>query len=232
MNTFFMILFITLCVASASAFIYLRVTHVGLQGFWGKIIASALFVVGGIASLMFKSSTATYMYFIVIGLFLSMIGDALLELKLIYRPHEYQYTNGGICAFALAHVSYIVALTLFATSSKDILVPVFVSLAIGAVLATIIIVNSKNMGIDFSNHRGPVIGYSFILCIDFVYAVALAFLIPTLWIVAVGLLLFLVSDLFLSFIYWGNRNTNVMNILNLSFYYVAQIIMMAFLFIV
>ena len=230
MNTFLMILFITLCVGSASAFIYLRVTHVGLQGFWGKLIASALFVTGGISALMLKETASTYMYFFVIGLFLSMIGDVLLELKTIYRPHEYQYTNGGICAFALAHVAYIIGITIFATATKDILVPVFVSLAIGAVLATLIIVNSKSMGIDFSVHKGPVIGYSFILCIDFVYAVALSFLIPALWVVAVGLLLFLVSDLFLSFIYWGNKNTNKMNVLNLSFYYAAQIIIMIFLF--
>ena len=232
MNTFLMILFITLCVASASTFIYLRVTHVGLQGFWGKLIASTLFVLGGFASLMVKETVSTFMYFIVAGLYLSMIGDLLLELKIIYRPHDFQYTNGGICSFALAHVSYIIGITLFATATKDILVPVFVSLAIGAVLATLIIVNSKNMGIDFGAHRGPVIGYSFILCIDFVYAVALAFLVPALWIVAAGLLLFLVSDLFLSFIYWGNKNTNTMNVLNLSFYYAAQIISMLFLFVI
>ena len=232
MNTLFMILFIALCIGSASAFIYLRVNHVGLHGFWGKLVASILFVIGGLVALMFKKTPSTFMYFIVFGLFLGMIGDILLELKVIYRPHEYQYTNGGICAFAISHVAYIVGLTLFATATKDILVPVFVSLAIGAVLATLVIVNSKTMGIDFNEHKGPVIGYSFILCIVFVYAVALAFLIPTLWIVAVGLLFFLASDLILSFIYWGNKNNKVMNILNLTFYYLAQIMMMSFLFVV
>lgn len=232
MNTFLTILFITLCLASAGLFIYLRTAHVGLQGFWGKLIASVLFVTGGIVAIMLKKDAQTYMYFIVLGLFLSMVGDVLLELKIIYRPHDYQYTNGGITAFALAHVGYIIGITLYATATKDIMVPVFVSLAIGAVLATIIIVNSKNMGIDFSQHMGPVTAYSFILCIDFVFAVALSFLLPNLWIMAVGLLLFLVSDLFLSFIYWGNKNNKKMNILNLSTYYLAQIIIMSFLFII
>ena len=232
MNTLFMILFIALCLGSAGAFIYMKVTHVGLQGFWSKLVASILFVIGGLVALMLKKTPSTFMYFIVIGLFLGMIGDILLELKVIYRPHEYQYTNGGICSFAISHVAYIVGITLFATATKDILVPVFVSLAIGAVLATIVIVNSKTMGINFDEHKGPVIGYSFILCIDFVYAVALAFLVPTLWVVAVGLLFFLASDLVLSFIYWGNKNTKVMNIVNLATYYVAQIMMMTFLFIV
>lgn len=226
-----MILFILLCIASATAFIIIRVTHVGLQGFWGKLVASALFLTGGIVAVMLKETPSNYLYFFVIGLFLSMIGDILLELKIIYRPHDYQYTNGGIIAFTLAHVSYITGIVLFATATKDILVPTFVSLAVGAVLATIILVNSKNMKIDFSEHSLPVTIYTFILAIDMVLAIALSFLIPTMWVLASGLALFLVSDLILSFIYWGNKNTNVMNILNLGFYYAAQILVMTFLFI-
>lgn len=232
MNTIMMIVFITLCVASVAAFIYFRVAHVGLKGFWGKLISSILFVLGGMVAIMLKKEPADFMYFILFGLFLGMVGDVLLELKIIYRPHEYQYTNGGILAFALSHVCYIIGLSIFADASKDILVPVFVSLAIGAVLATIILVNSRAMHVDFGEHKLAASAYSFILCISFVYAVALAFLLPILWVVAGGLLLFLVSDLFLSFIYWGNKNTSVMNILNLSFYYAAQIIIMIFLFVI
>jgi len=230
MNTFLMILFITLCVGSAAAFIYLRITHVGLHGFWGKLVASALFVIGGFAALMMKTVASTYMYFILLGLFFGMIGDALLELKLIYRPHDRQYTNAGILSFSLGHVCYIIAISLFADATKDILVPVFVSLAIGAVLASIIIVNSGNLGVRFGVHKIPAYCYTFILCITAVYAVALAILIPKLWIVAIGLIFFLISDLILSLIYWGGRNTNVMNIVNLSTYYVAQILIMIFLF--
>lgn len=230
MNTFLMILFMLLCLGSASAFIYFRIAHVGLQGFWGKLIASTLFVVGGMVALMLKDSTKSYMYFVLLGLFLSMIGDVLLELKITYRPHEHQYTIGGICSFALAHICYIIGIMLFAGASKNILVPVFVAVAIGSVIATIILANSHNLGLDFGNESLYASLYTFILCIDFVLATALAFLVPILWIASVGLLLFLVSDVLLSFIYWGNKNTNVMNILNLSFYYVAQVFMMILLF--
>ena len=232
MNTALMITFITLCVASVATFIYFRISHVGLQAFWGKLISSCIFVIGGMVAIMLKKEPADYLYFILFGLFLGMVGDVLLELKVIYRPHDYQYTNAGILSFSLSHVCYIVGLSLFANATKDILVPVFVSLAIGAVLATIILVNSRAMHIDFGDHKIPAGAYSFILCISFVYSVALSFLIPSLWIVSAGLLFFLISDLILSFIYWGNKNNNVMNILNLSFYYVAQILIMTFLFII
>ena len=182
-------------------------------------------------AVMLKENPANYLYFFVIGLFFSLIGDMLLDLKLVYRPHDKQYTNGGIIAFTLAHICYIVGVVLFASATKDILTASFVSIAIGSVLATIIIANSKGMGIDFSAHALPVTIYTFILSIDTVLAIALSFLFPSLWILAGALILFLASDLLLSFIYWGNKNTNVMNILNLSFYYAAQITIMAMLFI-
>lgn len=231
METFLMILFITLCVASASMFIYLRITHVGLQGFWGKLLASALFVVGGFVALMLKQTASTYMYFILMGLFFSMVGDILLELKLVYRPHDSQYTSAGILAFSLSHVCFILGLSLYANPIKEVLVPVFVSIAIGAVLASIIVVNSANMGIRFGTHKAPAYCYTFIICITTVYAIALAILIPSLWIIASALALFLASNLLLMFIFWGGRNTRNMNIANLSTYYLAQILIMITLFI-
>jgi len=230
MNTAYMIIFIVLCALAASLFIFMRIRHVGLHGFWTKLIASLVFVVGAVVAIMLKKEPQRYMYFIVLGLLFGLIGDMLLELKLVYRPHDKQYTNGGILSFSIGHVGYIVALTMFATATKNILVPVFVSLAIGSVLATIIVVNSPNLGVDFGIHKGPAFAYSFILCITMVYAVALAIFIPSLWIMAVGLFFFLASDLVLSLIYWGGRNNNVMNIINLSMYYVAQILIMTSLF--
>lgn len=231
MKTFLMILFIALCVGSAAAFIYLRITHVGLHGFWSKLVASALFVVGAFAAIIVRGGVHDSLYYVVLGLFFGMIGDALLELKLVYRPHDKQYTNAGILAFSLCHVCYIIGFSMYAGISKSVVVPAFVSLAIGAVLATIIIVNSPNLGVDFGAHKMPAYAYSFIVCISAVYGVALAILVPRLWIVAIGLVLFLVSDLVLSLIYWGCRNTNTMNIINLSTYYLAQILIMIFLFI-
>ena len=231
MNTTFMIIFIALCVLATTLFIFMRIGHVGLHGFWTKLVASLVFVVGAVVALMLKKEPSKYMYFIVLGLMFGLVGDMLLELKLVYRPHDRQYTNGGILSFSIGHVGYVVALTMFAIANdKSILVPVFVSLAIGSVMASIIMVNSPNLGVDFGVHKGPAFAYSFILCISFVYSVALAILIPGLWVMSIGLLFFLVSDLVLSLIYWGGRNTNVMNIINLSTYYVAQILIMTSLF--
>lgn len=231
MNIFLMILFITLCVGSASAFIYMRIAHVGLQAFWAKLTASALFVVGGFIALMMKDNAPNYMFFILLGLFFGMIGDLLNELKLVYRPHEKQYMTGSLAMFGLGHVMYIIGLTMVASASKAIVVPIFVSLAIGSVVATILLVNSTNVGMDFNVHKSSVFAYTFLLSITSAYAVALAVLLPALWMFAIGMILFLASNVVFAFINWAFKISNTMNIVNLSTYYVAQILIMITLFV-
>ena len=231
MNTFLMILFITLCVGAASTFIYMRVTHVGLHAFWTKLIASGLFVVGGVVALIMKDNAPNYMFFVVLGLFFGMIGDLLNELKVVYRPHEKQYMTGSITVFGLGHIMYIIGLTTMAAASKSIIVPIFVSLALGSVLATILLVNSSNAGVDFNNHKSLVFAYTFLLGISTAYAVALAVIIPSLWLFAAGMLFLLVSNVVFAFINWGFKNSNKMHIVNLSTYYIAQILIMITLFV-
>ena len=231
MNTFLMILFITLCVGSASAFIYMRIVHVGLHAFWAKLVASALFVVGGFVALIMKDNAPDYMFFILLGLFFSMVGDLLNELKVVYRPHEKQYTTGSIAVFGLGLIMYVIGLSMVASASKSVVVPIFVSLALGSVTATILLVNSSNVGMDFGTHKSSVFAYTFVVSIATAYTIALAVLLPALWMFAVGMLLFLVSNVLFAFINWAFKVSNKMNIVNLSAYYVAQILIMITLFV-
>lgn len=231
MNTFLMILFITLCVGSASAFIYMRINHVGLHAFWAKLVASALFVVGGFVAIMMKTNAPDCLSFILLGLFFCMIGDLLNELKIVYRPHEKQYMTGSLVVFALAQVMFVIGLTVLVAASKSVVVPIFVSLALGSVVATILLVNSNNVGLEFNAHKSAVFAYTFLVSIVTAYTIALAVLLPTLWIFAVGMVLFLVSNVVFAFINWGLKNSNTIHIVNLSAYYVAQILIMITLFV-
>jgi hypothetical protein len=232
MNTFLMILFITLCVGSASAFIYMRVTHVGLQAFWTKLAASGLFVVGGFVAIMMKTTVSPYMLFILLGLLSCMIGDLFNELKIVYRPHEKQYMTGIIATFALGVVMFLVGLTnAVVASGQSIVVPIFVSLALGAVVATILIVNSNNVGMDFNVHKSAVFAYTFLVSIATAYTISLAVLLPVLWVFAAGMIFFLVSNVIFAFINWGLKESNTVTIVNLSTYYVAQILIMITLFV-
>lgn len=230
MKTALSIIFLALCVASLVMLIVVKTTKVGMPFFWAKLVASIMFVVAGVVGLMLKNTINTYMLFILLGLVMGLIGDILLALKEFYKPHEAQYLNGGFLSFAIGHIMYVIGFCLYTSKSANILVPVFVAFAVGAVLATLIIVNAGKLGVNFGRFTPQCYAYTFVLCITFVMMVALAIFASKMWIVASGLLLFLISDLVLSLIYFApNKDTNLNWALNLGTYYVAQILVVAFL---
>ena len=230
MKTALSIIFLALSVSSLIWLIVTKCTKVGMPFFWTKLIASVAFVVSGFVAVMLKSTIELYVFFVLIGLVMGKLGDILLALKEIYKPHEGQYLNGGFLCFAIGHIMYIIGFSLYATKKAEILVPMFVGLAIGAVLATLICVNAGKLGIDFGRFKPQCYAYSFVLCITTTLMFALAIMVSKLWIVAAALLLFLISDLVLSLIYFAPRkDTNVNWGLNLGTYYVAQILIVAFL---
>lgn len=230
MKTALSIIFLLLCVGSLVMLITIKSTKVGMPFFWAKLCASIMFVVAGIVALMLKSTINTYMFFIMLGLIMGLIGDVLLALKEIYKPHEAQYLNGGFLSFAIGHVMYMIGFCLYTAKSANVLVPIFVALAIGAVLATLIVVNTGKLNVNFGRFTPQCYAYTFVLCITFAMMVALAIFASKMWIVASGLLLFLISDLVLSLIYFApNKDNNLNWALNLGTYYVAQILIVAFL---
>ncbi len=230
MKTALSIIFLLLCLGSLTALITLKVTKVGMSFFWSKLLASIMFVISAVVAIMMKSTIETYVFFVLLGLIMGMLGDILLALKEYYKPHESQYLNGGFLSFAIGHIMYIVGFTLYAGSRAEVLVPIFVAIAIGSVLATIICINAGKLGVDFGRFSKQCYGYTFVICITFALMVALAFLVSKLWIVATALLLFLISDLVLSLLYFApQKNLNLRWALNLGTYYVAQILIVAFL---
>lgn len=230
METALRILLLALCVSSLVWLIISKIRKGGMSFVWTKTIASAVFVISAFISVALKTTISPCNLLILLGLVCGMIGDILLALKEIYKPHEAQYLNGGFLSFAIGHLCYMIGFGIYANSKAELLVPIFVAVAIGAVIATIIIVNSRNMGLDFGNFSLQTKAYTFVLCITTCFMVSFAIMVSKLWIVATALLLFLLSDLFLSFIYFAPRkSTNTNWALNLSTYYVAQILIVAFL---
>lgn len=230
MKTALRVIFLLLSIASLVVLITTKVKKVGMSFFWTKLIASVAFVVAGFVAVMLKATIETYVMFVMLGLVMGMLGDILLGLKEIYKPHESQYLNGGFLCFAIGHIMYMVGFGMYANKSANILVPLFVALAIGAVVATLITVNAGKLGIDFGRFKPQCYGYTFVICITLAFMVALAILVSKLWIVASALLLFLISDLVLSFIYFAPaKSTNLNWALNLGTYYVAQILIVTFL---
>jgi len=235
------IVLICICAVLAIGFIIARVLKGGILGVLIKTLASFGFVSSGVMGIVVSDISTDYKWvlaFIVIGLLLGMIGDILLDLKVVYEGKDKYYLNAGMLSFFLGHVCYIVAFSLWAdpiqryTSAMSIVDLLMISAGIATILTVGITLSSKKMGLKFGSYLFQTIGYTFILTFSTAYALLLSLFGCGLWLAFVGLLLFFLSDIVLSFQYFGGKlNNKSLIIVNHALYYAAQIILVALIFV-
>ena len=226
------IVLLSLCSLLAIAFIVVRTIWGGFPAFILKTLASFGFVASAflsIATITASSSIRLIMALVGIGLLLGMIGDMVLDLKVIYEGSDKIYLNTGMASFGLGHLAYFSAFSLYAIAENtDLFMPILVAMGVAIVLTVGIMLSSKQMKLNFGNFLWQTIGYTFILSFMTVYSLILAIVGGANWIVFVGMLLFFLSDIVLSFQYFGGKIKNKFFIaLNHTLYYSAQIILLA-----
>ena len=246
------IILLVACVLSAVAFIVVRVTKGGLLGVMLKTLASFIFVstavVGlvisdsvDIGGLVFEGSEETLKWvlgMIVIGLLHGMVGDILLDLKVIYPGNDKWYLNAGMLTFFCGHICYITAFTLWgdhiflAQSFGSTWLSMLISGGVAIVLTVAIMLSSKKMGLNFGNFTIQTVAYTLILTFTMTYTLILAICGAGLWVTFVAMLLFFLSDIVLSLQYFGGKIDNKSLIaVNHGLYYAAQIILAAVVFV-
>lgn len=227
---------ILLCVTSvlAMTFIVARTLKGGLLGLILKTVASFAFVATAIIAL---GTTPALMdnwplILITLGLLCGMIGDIVLDLKVIYDADKW-YLNAGMTSFFVGHLFYIIAFSLLA-GDTNLTLPLLVSGGAGIVLTVgTLVLGKKLLGLDFGKFIIPTAGYSIILNMATVYTLYLAILGACSWLIFAGLALFLLSDLVLSQQYFGGKLHNKPLIaINHTLYYAAQIIIVASMFLI
>lgn len=214
--------FMLLCLAVLSAvfFIIVQLKKGGAVGAVTKAMASLCFVAFGAAMLNDVPSRAGLL--LLYGLVLGLVGDILLGVNIPGAGASDWYLFGGIGTFALEHIAVAAAVTLASGFSLSRLL---IACAVGAVMAGALSVTEwKLLRFDFGPALVPAMGYAFILASAFVYYVLTAFADPAFWIIAVGMALFLVSDVVLSFMLFGKKDTPPMTAVNLTTYYAGQIL--------
>jgi len=168
--------------------------------------------------------------FLIIGLLMGMIGDIVLDLKVIYN-NDKTYLNSGMLSFGIGHIFYFVAFTMLSLS-KDIsvLMPILVACGVAVVLTIGITLSSKKMNLNFGNFLWQTVAYTFILSFMTVYSLVLLITGGLGMLGFIGMLLFFISDIILSFQYFGGKiSSKPLIILNHLFYYGAQIVLVALL---
>ncbi len=229
-------LIVGICVALAlaSLFIVVRIKKGGVDGIVTKALASFGFVALGLFLMATKAGQNDFSRYssivILCGLVCGLIGDVLLDLKVVYPFHEDKYLTFGMLSFLFGHLFFIGSMgVIFAgNATKTITFPIIFIVIMSAVFAVgIWFVTSRYMHLDYGKHALLSTIYAGVLLFTTVFSIYLAFstMLTSLFIMAVGFVLFLASDLVLSLQYFGGKQSvKSLIILNHSLYYLAQIL--------
>ncbi len=196
-----------------------------------KLFASVAFISLGVvgyatAESMTYGTSIIGLLFLLGGAF-GMVGDGVLALRDIDTEKDFMIILSGIIAFALGHILYFAALILSVGFS-------YWSVIVGAAITIIVmIVSTKAMKLNFGKLLVPSAIYAFMLSATMVQAIITAVVMGgSLYgiLLAVGFVLFLLSDLVLSMIYFAGKKTKFMTTTNYILYYLAQILIMFAIF--
>ncbi len=230
------IILICICVCLSIAFILVRTLNGGPVAFLLKTLASFSLVASCFLSIAYSDASGylkVAISLVGIGLLLGLIGDMLLDLKVIY-DNDKVYLNSGMLSFGLGHLAYFSAFSLVAIDlSIDLFNPILIAIACAIVLTFAIMLSSKKMKLEFGQFTIQTIIYTFLLTFMTVFSLILAIMNPSMWIVFVGMLSFFLSDIVLSMQYFGGKLTSKPLIaINHTLYYLAQILILAFVILI
>ncbi|MBP6563814.1 MAG: hypothetical protein KA214_10105 [Neisseriaceae bacterium] len=145
-----------------------------------------------------------YAHYVFLGLLLAFWGDLFLELKLRHPQQDAAYSYLGFGCFILTHVCYLLALAVAFQPAVSLwaLAGLASLVIVGFVLAT-----ERPMGLDYGRFRPITLVYTAVLGGSFALSALLAWdrpiLVPGQMLFVWGIVLFLVSDLALSQLYFG-----------------------------
>lgn len=147
-----------------------------------------------------------YAQYVFVGLIFAFWGDFFLELKLLSPSNDASYSYLGFGAFIFTHLCYLMALNAALQPQFGLwTLTVCVALAIVALVK----LTERPMGLDYGRFRPITLVYTAILGSSFTLSVLLAWQLAPLplwlgWFTA-GVVLFLLSDLALSQLYFGPK---------------------------
>jgi len=224
-----LVAWVVIAVAVTVVFVWFEVRHRHLTAFFLKGFASFCFIVLAVGSMLYRialqGETATVMDTVAVSLFLpglvlGLMGDLFLATRTL-RPKEEneKIIFGGTVTFAMGHLFYLTALFIIAGFN----VWVFVA---AIVLSAAIYGASIVMKLNWGKLKVPCMAYTFLLFLFASQSVFLWTIAGETWtgMLAIGGILFAVSDMILSQIYFMNQENGLFVSLNLATYYAAQIL--------
>ncbi|MGN0520418.1 MAG: lysoplasmalogenase family protein [Candidatus Fimenecus sp.] len=215
-------------ILATAVFLVLRVKRGGIAALYAKAVASLCFIATAIAATNENRLFLDFGSWMTFGLVFGLLGDVWLDLKWIYLQDKDSYLYSGFIFFLLGHVCFVTAVFKVGPYTTSSLIVAF---AAALVIAFVAILMEKPLKMHYGKFKWIVFLYSFMLALTMTMAMTLAVItgFEKMWtVMSVGGLLFLLSDLVLSGMYFGEgKNTSFNIILNHTLYYAAQFIMAA-----
>lgn len=215
-------------VLATVCFLVLRVRRGGIAALYAKAVASLCFIATAVAATNENRIFLGFGSWMTFGLICGLLGDVWLDLKWIYLQDKDSYLYSGFIFFLIGHVSFILAIF---NASPYTLWTVILSVVAALVIAVVAILLEKPLKMKYGKFKWIVFLYSFALSLTMTSAMATAIVtgFQKMWVVmSIGGLLFLLSDLVLSGMYFSEgKNTKVNIVLNHTLYYAAQFTMAA-----
>lgn len=215
-------------ILATAVFLVLRVQRGGIAALYAKAVASLCFIATAIAATNENRLFLDFGSWMTFGLVFGLLGDVWLDLKWIYLQDKDSYLYSGFIFFLLGHVCFVTAVFKVGPYTPASLIVAF---AAALVIAFVAILLEKPLKMRYGKFKWIVFLYSFMLALTMTMAMTLAVItgFEKMWtVMSVGGLLFLLSDLVLSGMYFGEgKNTSFNVILNHTLYYAAQFIMAA-----
>lgn len=219
-----MLIFVSILILiSWTIYVRMKLIQPSLKALIFKISTTFLIIVFALFCILQSANQLSVGVLIVIGLILGLIGDIVLDLKLIYPKDNDFYTYFGFGSFIVGHLFYIGYFLL--NYHLQVLDYSFIFGLVG-MMVFLVLVTESPLKLNFGKFR----------LISSIYAFVLSFVtLLLLWtsfrfenygmlIFGIGLISFLISDLILSHSYFGKEEKPWMIVGNYLFYYVAQYI--------
>jgi len=186
-----------------------------------KTLTSFLFIAVAFASYSVNPGpgVAPFAMLIMMGLICGLIGDILLDLKIMYKESSSLYQHGGMVAFFAGHLFYLTALIIYFGFNW---IPLVIALALAVIIAG---VSKFILKFNFAEHTVNTYAYSLVLSYMMTQAcyaaITQGFTTCTV-LLAAGAILFLLSDLILVMTYYDNKDSRPFIAANHILYYAAQ----------
>ena len=209
-------------------FCIMRAKGFSISNLMLKSVSSLCYLLTAVFALISNASAYVYGSLIIFGGALGLVGDILLDLKGIYKKDESTYLKGGFIFFLVGHVFYSAAI-IYSLRLKWWII--LICLGCSVLFSWGNLLSAKFTKVHFGAYRLIVFIYSIFLALTLSLSIAAAIVTgfsKGYVILAVGALLFTLSDAILSNTFFGRNKDSAMYFFTNHFcYYAGQYLIAA-----